>query len=335
MPEHGRFIKWMTALVALAAALPVAAVLLPDSASWVWESVAPFPGGGVRSASTFAIGSTAYVVAGSEDLGARRQEVWAYDATVDAWMRKADFPGSPTVDGVGFSVGSVGYVCGGGAPSGLVRDCWKYDPVSDAWAPAASFAGAARTGCVAVSIGTKAYVFGGWSGGYLNDLWEYDGPADRWVQKASCPAAGRYGPAAFSLEGHLYVAVGRTGDADDAFARDVWSYDPATDLWTRRNDFPGTARGYVFSASISGLGVLALGVLPTGISDLTREVWLYDPSGDTWTRGPDFPGVGRGSASGMAVDSNLYIGLGCDSELSNLSDFWRLRSDHTVLLAVP
>ncbi len=325
---HRQPVAWWgcTLTCVLACAFPALALPLAAPTPGAWQAIAPYGGPALRGAEAFAVGEAAYVVAGTDGAGTLRSQFWKYDPATNTWTSKADFPGTPTEDGTGFSIGSTGYVCFGSGASGLVRECWRYDPAADAWMRVATFPGVARTGCVAVTLGDKAYVFGGSTqAGYADDLWEYDPALDAWTRMADCPGLGRFLPAAFAIGGHIYIATGRTGNADDAYACDVWEYDPLSNVWIRRADFPGTARGYALGLSVGGKGYLAFGQLPGSALTLSAEVWEYDASSDVWTRKADFLGGARAMAVGFVLGSDLYFGLGMDLTNHNRRDFWRMR----------
>jgi N-acetylneuraminic acid mutarotase len=297
---------------------------------WEWKPAADYGGGPVRGAMAFAIGPAAYVVSGMKDDGKPEHQCWKYDPAADRWTRLGDFPGTAVIEGTGFSVGGKGYVCAGSTNGRGPADpaCWEYDPVVDHWTRKADFPGGVRSGCVALVIGRKTYIVGGGgiSGSVPRDVWEYDPEADRWIRKADFPGEGRFMPSGFVAGDRGYLGLGSPGAF--RFVKDFWEYDPRSDVWTRKRDFPGRPRAYAIGMSVGSLGDIGAGMVgfdqSSGTMTLTREVWEYDPGSDSWTRKPDIAGPGRAMAVGFVLGTELYFGLGNDSENRTLADFWRM-----------
>jgi N-acetylneuraminic acid mutarotase len=303
-----------------------------DPQNWEWQRVADFGGQAQRGSMAFAIDNAAYVVSGMGNSFVPHHECWKYDSGADSWTQKAAFPGTAIIEGVGFAIGSKGYIGLGSTngPSGAVDSLWEYDPTEDRWIPRAAFPGPHRSGAVALVIGPKAYIVAGSSDqGHARDVWEYDPAADQWTPKADFPGAGRFLPAAFVIGTRGYLGTGMLGGPPFLSATDFWEYDPVADLWTRKAEFPGAARGYSLGFSINGRGVLGLGMTyidPAGaVMTLVRDLWEYLPATDTWTARPDFTGTPRTMTIGFTIGTSLYIGGGNDAGGMNLRDFWRMR----------
>ncbi len=95
--------------------------------------------------------------------------------------------------------------------------------------------------------------------------------------------------------------------------RDFWEYDPNSDQWTRKANFPGAEREGATGFAIANKGYIA------GATDL----WEYDPAIDQWTRKADFPGTSRTFAACFSAGSKGYVGTGYSSGAPNLPlDFW-------------
>ena len=164
-------------------------------------------------------------------------------------------------------------------------------------------------------------------GSRFSDLWEYDPGADRWTQRASLPAAVRDHSAAFVVGAKAYVIGGMTCRGADCFSlREVWEYEPATDRWSRRADFPEeitTAACFV----LNGLGYVGTGYAgPLASLTLSTRLWAYDPQTDAWTRRADIPGSGRYRAVGFSRGGKGYLGTGIQSigetSAAVLGDMW-------------
>ena len=161
-----------------------------------------------------------------------------------------------------------------------------------------------------------------------------------WTQLNNFPAEGRNASVAFSLLGKGYWGFG--SNTSGSFLREIWSYDPASDSWTQKNDFPYdlpaeaavTANGkgyvitysgslyqytpgtdtweYVTSCPVPGVNIVAF-ALGSDIFVLKgggKDLWKYTPSQDQWTQEKDFPGEGRLDAVSFVVGGKAYVGLG-------------------------
>lgn len=300
--------------------------------AWEWRQVASFGGQAQRGSMTFAVDNAAYVVSGMGNSFVPHNECWKYDAGTDTWTSRAAFPGTAIIEGVGFAIAQKGYLCLGSTngSAGAVNATWEYDPALDRWMQKASFPGAARSGSVALVINQKAYILVGSSSlGSEKDVWEYDPAVDHWTKKSDFPGAGRFLPAGFVINNRGYVGTGVLGGPPFIAANDFWEYEPTGDAWTRKTDFPGTARGYAIGFSVSGKGYLGMGMTHIDSSGtnmtLSREIWEYDPAGNNWTARGECAGQARVMAVGFVIGSYLYIGGGNNAGNQNLSDFWRMR----------
>jgi N-acetylneuraminic acid mutarotase len=98
-----------------------------DPAGNTWTQKANCPGATRSEASTFVIGSIAYV--GSGHTGAV-SDFWAYDQSSNMWSAIASLPGTAERnEAVGFAIGSKGYIAQGAVVgSGTQKDLWEYSP---------------------------------------------------------------------------------------------------------------------------------------------------------------------------------------------------------------
>jgi N-acetylneuraminic acid mutarotase len=165
-------------------------------------------------------------------------------------------------------------------------------------------------------------------------------PVGTWEQLKDIPTEGRFGSVSFSLLGKGYWGFG--SNATSGALWDVWSYDPSTDSWTQKNDFPFyhpakaavsiNDKGYVITSSGSLYEYSPdtdswkyLSVYPTSIVDVTafalnsniyigqaggQDYWKYSPSQNQWTQVKDFPGQARFDAVSFVVGGKAYVGLG-------------------------
>ena len=242
-----------------------------------------------------------------------------------------DFPGGGGYGLIGFAVGTKVYMGLGISNSDFAaNDFWEWDPATKIWTRLANFPGYVSSYVGGFSIGTKGYIitinsFEGNS--YItNELWEYDPATNTWTQKASLPTTPARGNAVvFSVGTKGYIGIGSKEQYNGLpveYYNDFWEWDPSTDAWTKKADFPGNARFGAVGFSIGNRGYVG-----TGWSNnyLTDEFWEWDQSTDVWTKKADFAGGPRSSAFGFSIGNKGYIGTGYnnDDETSYLSrDVW-------------
>lgn len=109
----------------------------------------------------------------------------------------------------------------------------------------------------------------------------------------------------------------------------MYSYDPATDKWERKSDFPGIARVEGSGFSASGKGYFGLGIDKDGNG--LRDLWAYDPVKNTWTYHSDYPGQGNAFLIALSDKTKAYIGWGYETrpleksavkQQVGCTDFW-------------
>ena len=213
-----------------------------------------------------------------------------------SWVRKNDLPGSGRILASAFSIGDKGYVGNGFAFDGnsagpVLNDWWQYDPVADQWVSKADYPGGKRSDCIAFVINNIGYVGTGWDEMKIRkkDFWSFDPLVNQWTRKTDFPGSERTHGIGFGIGNKGYAG---TGDAlvgpDRVALKDWWEYDPSTNQWTQKTDFPGLANEYTSGFVIENKLYMGLGLSIPG--NAGKEWWAYDPSTNQWTRKADFPG---------------------------------------------
>ena len=136
--------------------------------------------------------------------------------------------------------------------------------------------------------------------------------------------------ATFSIRNVGYVVNQRPGEPIR-----LWAYQPQTDSWLQKADFPGPARRRGVGFTLARKGYFGLGVSPDGQG--LRDVWQYDPQSNQWQSIADYPGQGNQlvavfSAPDGYKPERAYVGWGYESQqLSNgftrlvgCTDWWEL-----------
>src|SRR5687768_13977200 len=105
-----------------------------------------------------------------------------------------------------------------------------------------------------------------------------------WEQLQDFPGEGRNGSVSFSLMGKGYWGFG--SNSTSSFLRDIWSYDPVTDKWNQKNNFPFDLPAEA-AVSINNKGY---------VLTYSGSLYEYNPVTDTWKYLSSIP-------SGMGVNA--------------------------------
>ncbi len=138
-----------------------------------------------------------------------------------------------------------------------------------------------------------------------------------WTEKSAFSgSAGRSSAASFSIGNKGYIGTGTDGTS---FYRDLWEYDPATDVWTQKAILPGVFRSGAVGFSVNNKGYIGTGYSNTGT--YLNDMWEYDPVSNTWLQKANFGGAARIWAVAFTIGSKAYVGTGADAS-SARQDFW-------------
>jgi N-acetylneuraminic acid mutarotase len=203
------------------------------------------------------------------------------------------------------------------------------------------FVGEERYGAFGFSLNGKIYMGGGhvkpFIGSYdtaylFNDFWEYDPTLDQWIQKADLPFTKVLDVAYFTINGKGYITTGVIGQTESyqlLYTNNLWEYDPATDQWTQKASFPGTARLRALSFSIANKGYVGLGAKSKDSKfeyDYLTDLWEYDPLADQWTQKQSLPAEGAYHTLGLSTSTYGYGYIGyyaSTGSSENRKEWWR------------
>ncbi len=137
-----------------------------------------------------------------------------------------------------------------------------------------------------------------------------------WSPRSPLPDSAMFqGISGFAIGNYGYAGLGNYSGANITFNK-FWQFDPSTNSWTRKADFPGKARIAPASFVIGNKAYLVTGSV-ANFGACVRECWQYDATNDTWTQKAKFPGTARTYAVGFAIGGKGYVGAGA----AELNDF--------------
>jgi uncharacterized delta-60 repeat protein len=127
---------------------------------------------------------------------------------------------------------------------------------------------------------------------------------------------------AVNANGRAYMGLGRNATGR---LKDWWEFNPITNQWVQKSDFPGSARDGAVAFGANGRVYVGTGNDGTG--GFERDFYEYDPASDAWTRKADFPedfAAAAGITSGVAfsIDNIGYVGLG-NTGVNNTQAFFK------------
>lgn len=200
------------------------------------------------------------------------------------------------------------------------------------WYNRSDLDGRARYKASAFTIGNKGYICGGYTGNtYLRDLWVYDMEGNYWTQLESMPseAKTRTYATGFAIGSKGYITTGyynstATGVSGEDL-KDTWEYNPATNTWTRKDDFAGDARSEALSFGIGNYGYVGTGYSREGDNTFLKDFYRFNPdaaAGSQWTIVNGFGGNKRKGGTAFVINDVAYIVTGISNAVP-VYDFWR------------
>ncbi|HEX5003331.1 MAG TPA: T9SS type A sorting domain-containing protein [Bacteroidia bacterium] len=299
--------------------------LLPAFSVGFWAQLNSFPGTPRTDAVSFTINNIVYYGTGFHiDHFTLQQvydkDIWAFDPFTQAWTQKADFIGTGVYGAYAFSANGNGFIGGGQSAAGVGVDFGKYDPVSNSWQNLSGQSHPSRIYASVFTINAVPYVVGGTTGLFPSNAMSVFNPATGAFSNAppiggtSYPNPGeviRYGASTFSVNGKGYVGCGVGYDAvgNLVMKNDLWEYDPSTQQWTQKLNFPGTARSFAAGFAADGNGYIGMGTntVPPG-GNYYSDFWKYDAQLNTWTADAAIPYPGYSACPAEAGGVSYVIG---------------------------
>lgn len=298
--------------------------------SFKWTKVHALDNGKRYEATGFSINGKGYISCGVDTNDNCYNDIWEYDATFDYWTQKANLPASYRRGAYGFELNGKGYLGGGtydATSNGgiILSDFWMFDPVLNTWTmktscPVSVFR-PAFTNC-----NNKGYVMCGVNGGFSasSQVYEYNPVSNSWIFKTAFPglassSGGRDGAIATSANNKIYFGMGKD---DSFFQNDWWEYNPTTNNWLQKSNFPGTGRTGAFAFTLNNMPYTGMG----SDGSYNNDTWWYNTITDTWNYTTSFSGSPRRGAACFAIGNVGYMGTG-KSGGGSKQDFYKLDID--------
>lgn len=137
----------------------------------------------------------------------------------------------------------------------------------------------------------------------------------QWSPIADYPSTPTDGAISFTIGNHGYTGA---GIADNKLHK----YDPDQNSWTYLADIPspGNHLGWAFSFTVNGKAYIGGGSYASA-SDLTADVYEFDPADTSFTQKASFPGGDRDGFFSFSIGNKGYVGGGFDGQYL-LNDFY-------------
>ena len=309
---------------------------LSFSSSAQWTARTSFPGTSRAKATAFTIGSKIYLVGGVANSGLILRDFWEYDISTNTWLQKPAFPGPERYGATSFVLNGQGYVATGGNDNGYLDDLWQFDPASGTWIQKTGLPVQSpqhenqRREAFSFVVGNRAYLGGGdgWVFGAnqtsnyaFPDLWEYNPANDTWTPKSGFPDFfGRDLSIAVSMYSKGYVGLGCNVGQTINY-QTFWQYDPATDTWTSKPNFPtafsADAGAFVFDSNLYVVGGIRMSPLAA-----SNQVYKFDPVANTWTQQPNYNGGAVVGEVCISAATQAFAQGGYNGSLVTRNDLW-------------
>ena len=122
-----------------------------------------------------------------------------------------------------------------------------------------------------------------------------------WIQKSSLGGPGRHRATGCATSHRGYMGLGHVnGTGQDISFKDWWEYDPASDTWTQKADFPVSTHGAV-SFVVDNCPVVG------GGSALSTQFYKFDPQQNTWTPIANCILSNPGDSQGFSVNNQGFV----------------------------
>ena len=125
--------------------------------------------------------------------------------------------------------------------------------------------------------------------------------AQFWIQKSSFGGPGRHRATGCATSHRGYMGLGHVnGTGQDISYKDWWEYDPASDTWTQKADFPVSTHGAV-ALVVDNCPIVG------GGSALSTQFYKFDPALNTWAPIANCILANPGDSQGFSINNRGYV----------------------------
>ena len=190
------------------------------------------------------------------------------------------------------------------------------------WEQKASLPGTGRIDYASFVIDSNYYIIGGLDSSYFyyNEVWRYNIPRDTWQRMNNFPGGYVIEPTGFAANGVGYVCCGTDSFANGAIDSTLWVYDPNTDSWQHKANFPGISVEAPISFVYGNYAFIGMGLWQPS------DIWRYNIIADSWDSIPSLPEGNRTLCGVSVIDSFVYILTGWVEATGSdfpYQDIWR------------
>lgn len=141
-----------------------------------------------------------------------------------------------------------------------------------------------------------------------------------WSNSVEFAGIARTHAASFVIGNKGYLGTGTFSANCVCPMNDFWAFDPQTNSWDQKTDFPGPKRYHAMGFSIGDKGYIIGGYTTSGVSS---DVWEYHPTLDRWTQKNDYFPVTSENSRIVTTNSKVYLLAGNGlSEYNAVLDQW-------------
>lgn len=152
-----------------------------------------------------------------------------------------------------------------------------------------------------------------------------------WIQKADFGGVARHRTPILSIGNCIYTGQGHyNGGGINTLFDDWWQYDPSSNSWAQKADYPEGPVYHACGFVIGDFGYVGCGrTQPGGPGNPyvhETSFYKYDPATNSWSPIADLPGPGRRGGVAFAIDQYGFVGTGETGSGNVLNDFYRYNS---------
>ncbi|WP_304517904.1 IPT/TIG domain-containing protein [Cecembia rubra] len=275
------------------------------------------------NAGAFSLNQKGYVISKSADFNDPKDYLWEYNPSNGSWIKSSPPFEKAYTGNVTISNGKAFLYTGQDADN-----FWEFEPSTKTWTKKANFPGEKRAAPSMFAFSGRVFLgLGSYSEGLNNidylDLYEYNTSTNSWLKLTNPPAGltGSNKASAVTLDGFVYIF----GGAKDTGMNKLFRYDPSNNSWTNLAALPQAINmqtGFAFKGKI----YCATGT-PIG-GGATPDVWIYDPSNNTWQAGPIVGKIGRYRAFSFVINDEVFLGGGDGNGFNEsfIEEFFKLKN---------